>query len=66
MYLLDIVSHWTWASILLQSVSYGYFYGITGSYWWGKQPEGFVPVFLPILKQCYHQIHVAKMHFGIG
>lgn len=30
----DVVSHWTWASILLQSVSYGYFYGITGSYWW--------------------------------
>ncbi|KAK9909531.1 hypothetical protein WJX75_003728 [Coccomyxa subellipsoidea] len=29
----DIVSHWTWASILLQSVSYGYFYGATGSYW---------------------------------
>ena len=29
----DIVSHWTWASILLTSVSYGYFYGITGSYW---------------------------------
>ena len=35
----DIVSHWTWASILLQSVSYGYFYGITGSYWCGKQPR---------------------------
>lgn len=30
----DIVSHWTWASILLTSVSYGYFYGITGSYWY--------------------------------
>ena len=29
----DIVSHWTWASILLQCVSYGYFYGATGPYW---------------------------------
>lgn len=29
----DIVSHWTWASILLQSASYGYFYGTSGSYW---------------------------------
>ena len=26
---MDIVSHWTWASILLQCVSYGYFYGAT-------------------------------------
>ena len=33
----DIVSHWTWASILLQSVSYGWFYGITGSYWCALQ-----------------------------
>lgn len=38
----DIVSHWTWASILLQSVSYGWFYGITGSYWCALQtnPKG--------------------------
>ena len=26
----------TWASILLQSVSYGQFYGITGSYWYSN------------------------------
>lgn len=29
------VPHRTWASILLQSVSYGQLYGITGSYWCG-------------------------------
>ncbi len=29
----DIVSHWTWASILLQCVSYGFIYGATGPYW---------------------------------
>ena len=46
----DIVSHWTWASILLQSVSYGYFYGITGSYWWVQQPEAFAPAPLSILE----------------
>lgn len=34
----DIVSHWTWASILLSSVTYGYFYGITGSYWCATVP----------------------------
>jgi len=34
----DIVSHWTWASILLSSVTYGYFYGITGSYWCAAVP----------------------------
>ena len=55
----DIVSHWTWASILLQSVSYGYFYGITGSYWWGNQPEAFAPIPLSILKQHYSQRHAA-------
>ncbi|KAK9809017.1 hypothetical protein WJX72_007974 [[Myrmecia] bisecta] len=27
----DIVSHWTWASILLQCVTYGYFYGASGA-----------------------------------
>ncbi|KAK9816495.1 hypothetical protein WJX72_001008 [[Myrmecia] bisecta] len=27
----DLVSHWTWASILLQSVSYGWLYGAAGS-----------------------------------
>ena len=32
----DIVSHWTWASIILQSASYGYFYGTSGSYWWAS------------------------------
>ena len=56
----DIVSHWTWASILLQSVSYGYFYGITGSYWWGKQPGVLAPITLSLLNQYHKCIHAAE------
>ncbi|KAK9904775.1 hypothetical protein WJX75_002276 [Coccomyxa subellipsoidea] len=41
----DIVSHWTWASILLTSVSYGYFYGITGSYWFAVNDAAIIVLF---------------------
>ena len=62
----DIVSHWTWASILLQSVSYGYFYGITGSYWWVMQLEAVAPTPLCPLEQTYNQEHSAEgLMYGI-
>ncbi|BDA49838.1 Urea-proton symporter DUR3 [Coccomyxa sp. Obi] len=44
----DIVSHWTWASILLTSVSYGYFYGITGSYWFAVNDAAIIVLFAVI------------------
>ncbi|KAK9840778.1 hypothetical protein WJX81_004136 [Elliptochloris bilobata] len=51
----DLVSHWTWASILLQSVSYGQFYGITGSYWYAVNDAIIMWLFAVVALELKHR-----------
>ncbi len=51
----DLVSHWTWASILLQSVSYGQFYGITGSYWFAVNDAIIMWLFAVVALELKHR-----------
>lgn len=53
----DIVSHWTWASILLQSASYGYFYGTSGSYWCAITQRGTVQQAISVQHQTMRSHH---------
>jgi len=51
----DLVSHWTWASILLQSVSYGQFYGITGNYWYAVNDVVVMWLFAVVALELKHR-----------
>ena len=52
----------TWASILLQSVSYGQFYGITGSYWYAPPLQhSSMPYFSSLmLLHKYKVLHASR------